>query len=142
MNWALKSPAFGDIVRVKNGSFYHYGIYATDTEIIQFGLIPSRRAEIKDADIEVCVTDVEGFLDGGIIEVGECEEDDIAKKRSPEAVVTYARERIGVKGYNIIHNNCEHFAFDCLLGERRCQQEAVVREHFRRLMAEKFGSKS
>ena len=142
MNWVSKAPAFGDMIRVRAGNFYHYGIYASDSEIIQFGVIPTRRAGVKDADIEVCVTNLEEFLDGGSAEVGECDGEEAKKKRSPEETVSYARSRLGVKGYNIIHNNCEHFANDCLLGEKKCEQESSVREHFRRLMAEKYGSKN
>lgn len=141
MLWSNKQASFGDIVRVRSGEIYHYGIYVSDVEVIQFGVIPSRRENLKDNDIEVLATDIEYFLDGGRLEVGECDTEETKKKRSPELTVSYARERIGTKGYNIIHNNCEHFANECLLGERKSEQEDMVRQIFRRMMAEKMDKK-
>ena len=41
MKWSLISPTPGDMIRVKTGSLYHYGVYVSDDEVIQFGLAPS-----------------------------------------------------------------------------------------------------
>ena len=40
MKWSFVEPSSGDMIRVKLGSIYHYGIFADDGEIIQFGLPP------------------------------------------------------------------------------------------------------
>lgn len=53
MKWQLKEPTFGDIIRVKSGSIYHYGIYASDSEVIQFGLSPNHTDRVADRDVEV-----------------------------------------------------------------------------------------
>ena len=58
MKWTLKTPASGDMVRVKAGSIYHYGVFVSESEIIQFGLAPVARQGLKDTDIEVCCSDV------------------------------------------------------------------------------------
>ncbi|MBQ1703581.1 MAG: 4'-phosphopantetheinyl transferase superfamily protein, partial [Oscillospiraceae bacterium] len=39
-----------------------------------------------------------------------------------------ARSRIGEGGYDIIHNNCEHFAYECLFGVGRSLQEEELRK--------------
>lgn len=70
MKWELIEPKKGDIIRVKTGSIYHYGIYASDDEIIQFGLNPVSRVGVADADISVCSSCIDDFLVGGFLEVG------------------------------------------------------------------------
>ena len=70
MKWSLIEPKSGSMVRVKQGAIYHYGIFVSSEEIIQFGLPPMLRLSSKDADIEVCVSDDETFLCDGFMEVG------------------------------------------------------------------------
>ena len=41
MKWLLTEPRYGDMVRVKSGTVYHYGVYVSDDEVIQFGLAPA-----------------------------------------------------------------------------------------------------
>ena len=71
MNWVKKAPSRGDMVRVRIGSIYHFGICTAEDEIIQFGLAPTVRKDIPDSDIEVISTDVDAFLAGGELEVAE-----------------------------------------------------------------------
>ncbi len=33
--------------------------------------------------------------------------------RSPHEIIHYARGRLGEKGYNLVVNNCQHFATEC-----------------------------
>ena len=118
MEWVSKEPSYGDIVRVKVSFYYHYGIYVSDDQVIQFGLpdIAAQKAE----DVRVIETDVSTFLNGGDIEVG------IEKNRhSPKKTVELAKSRLGEGGYDILHNNCEHFATECALGESRSFLDAV-----------------
>ncbi len=130
MKWDLTEPTYGDIVRTKVGSIYHYGIYVSDDEIIQFGLSPAVRGNLSNKDVEVCLSDVDGFLLDGFLEVGVPERKD-KKRRSPKSTVATARSRLGEKGYNIIYNNCEHFAHECYFGKSFCSQTDSVREFFR-----------
>lgn len=133
MKWTLKAPASGDMVRVKAGSIYHYGVFVSETEIIQFGLAPVARQGLKDSDIEVCSSDVDTFLCGGFFEVAEFERAERKKNRRPAKAVEYARAKLGTRGYNILYNNCEHFAYDCVTGKPYCSQTADVRALFRTL---------
>jgi hypothetical protein len=61
--------------------------------------------------------------EGGEIEIS------LLSSLDEAAQVRRARERIGEKGYDILHNNCEHFARYCYFGEKRCEvTEGVVSE--------------
>ena len=134
MKWQLKDPTEGDIIRVAfGGSLYHYGIYVSDTEVIQFGLIPTRRSGISDADITVCISDIDVFLNGGFLEVGEPDVREALQKRAPREIVDFARSKIGMTGYNILYNNCEHFANECYFGKGFSSQADSVREMFRKM---------
>ena len=133
MKWELTAPDRGDMIRVKSGSIYHFGVYVSDEEVIQFGLAPTARLNIKDSDVTVCSTDIDAFLNGGFLEVAVLDRKESKKRRPPEKTVQMARLRIGEGGYNILYNNCEHFATDCVLGERKCTQTNEVRNLFRNL---------
>ena len=132
MKWALEEPSFGDIIRVKTGGIYHYGIYASDEEILQFGLNPALRKGIPSSEVEVCASDVEIFLNGEFLEVGVLEKKD-GKRYAPQKTVELARARLGEKGYDILYNNCEHFAYECLFGKKISTQTDGVREMFKKL---------
>lgn len=120
------------MIRIKVGNIYHYGIYSSDDEVIGFGLAPIARVGIPDKDIEVCTSDIEAFACNQTIEVAVCENTvERMKRRSPELTVESARAALGQKGYSIIHNNCEHFAYTCATGERFCSQTVGVRELFK-----------
>lgn len=131
MTWALRSAERGDMVRVKCGSIYHYGVFVSEDEIIQFGLAPSQRQGVKACDVEVCASDVDLFLGGGFLEVAVLDRKEAKKRRKVEDTVRMARERLGEKGYHILYNNCEHFAYECVTGERYCSQTDTVRSLFK-----------
>ncbi|WP_278849085.1 lecithin retinol acyltransferase family protein [Megamonas funiformis] len=125
--WVQKMPQKGDHIRVQrmNGLYAHHGIYVSDEEVIHF--------TGKDDDSildwskpEVIQTDLSYFLKGGILEVKEYTNEEFADLYSPEQIVTYARACLGDKGYNLIFNNCEHFANVCTLGRFRSHQVEKV----------------
>ncbi|MBQ8394284.1 MAG: lecithin retinol acyltransferase family protein [Clostridia bacterium] len=130
MNWSLRAPTPGDMVRVKSGLIYHYGVFVSEAEIIQFGLAPICRPNVRDCEVEVCASDVEAFLHGGFLEVGDPDQKELGKRRDSWQIVSTARSRLGEKGYSIIHNNCEHFAYECVFGEKYSSQTAYVRGLF------------
>lgn len=125
--WVQKTPQKGDHIRVQrmNGLYAHHGIYVSDEEVIHF--------TGKDDDSildwskpEVIQTDLAYFLKDGILEVKEYTDEEFADLYSPEQIVTYARACLGDKGYNLIFNNCEHFANVCTLGRFRSHQVEKV----------------
>lgn len=133
MKWVMKEPKPGDMIRVGLGTIYHFGIFVSEEEVIQFGLAPNRRAMIPDCDVTVLASDIDTFLAGGFLEVGEFDRKERKKHRKPAEVIDCARKRIGEKGYHILYNNCEHFAYECLTGEHICHQADDIREMFRNL---------
>lgn len=130
MHWSVRTPAPGDMVRVKSGLIYHYGVFVSEEEIIQFGLAPICRPNIRDCEVEVCASDVEAFVQGGFLEVGDPDQGELKKRRDSWQIVSTARSRLGEKGYSIIHNNCEHFAYECVFGEKYSSQTEYVRNFF------------
>ncbi len=127
MKWTLSDPRFGDIVRVSAGRFYHYGIYAGDGEIIQFGPTPDAAHSLLDADIRVITSDIDGFLKGGFLEVASLSIAERLKANKPAEIVARARKRIGEGGYDILKNNCEHFVNECAFGRKSSEQVDSVR---------------
>lgn len=114
MTWEAKTPEFGDIIRTKVSFYYHYGIFVDENQVIQFGL-PENVSQPADT-IHVLQTDVYRFLNGGELEVGVPEREERKKMRSAREIVEIAIGRMGEGGYDILHNNCEHFVNDCAFG--------------------------
>lgn len=121
--WVERLPKRGDHIRVQrmNGLYAHHGIYVSDKEVIHF--TGKDDDSILDWDKpEVISTDLATFLKDGILEVKEYTDEEFADLYSPEQIVIYARACLGDKGYNLIFNNCEHFANVCTLGRFRSNQ--------------------
>ena len=136
MKWEYKECCYGDIIRVKLGSVYHYGIFVSEDEVIAFGLPPTAENLKNRNNIKVLATDIDVFSCGNLVETAQLSLKERMKRRSPEQVVSQARARIGEGGYNIIHNNCEHFVNDLVFGEKVSEQERSVREKWLRFHSE------
>lgn len=137
MKWLLSEPRYGDMIRVKSGAVYHYGIYVSDAEVIQFGLAPAARPTLKDSEVEVLATDIDTFLGGQFLEVAEFDRKEKKANRAPDEVVSTARARLGERGYHILYNNCEHFANECVSGKHYSEQVDGVREMFKGIFGKK-----
>ena len=130
--WIKKKPSKGDHIRVCRGLYSHHGIYISDIEVIHF----TGREDDSILDWskpEVISSDLEYFLKGDTLEVKEYTEDELQDLYPVDCIVEYARACLGDKGYNLIFNNCEHFANTCTLGRFRSKQvEAVFSSLFDR----------
>ena len=93
MKWKMTDARAGDIVRVALGSIYHYGIFVSEDEVIQFGLPPT--FDRKSEDVEVLSSTVEEFLAGGFLEVGICQGREKKRRKSFNETVKSARARLG-----------------------------------------------
>lgn len=133
MQWEFIEPKKGDIIRVKFSSFYHYGIFLDDDNIVQFGLSPVLRSIADSKNVKVCVSDMNTFLNGEFLEVGVLDKKELKNRRSADEIEKTALSRIGEGGYNILYNNCEHFAYECVFGQKYCSQTERVREYFKSL---------
>lgn len=133
MIWQPIDPTAGDMIRVRAGSIWHYGIYVSDAEVIQFGPNPALARGLLAQDVQVMSVDIDSFLLGGYLEVAVFDKKEQKTKRTNAQVIDYARSRLGQRGYNIIHNNCEHFASECVFTVGTCSQEQEARSFFKRL---------
>lgn len=117
MNWSDNSPKYGDMIRVKVKFYYHYGIFVDESTVIQFGM-PDNGNTPPD-EIAVMVTDISTFSNGEFVERAELDKAERKRAFSSKQVVENATSRIGECGYNILNNNCEHFANECVFGEKK-----------------------
>lgn len=130
MDWTEKEPKCGDIIRTKVSFYHHYGIFTENDTVIQFGLPDN--VNRPASEVFVIETDVYEFLNGGEIEVGVPSLAEKKKMRAPKEIVRLAREKIGQGGYDILHNNCEHFVNECAFGEHYSSFVSAVREKLRK----------
>ena len=147
----------GDVIGVHRigGIYDHYGIYTGRGKIIHFsnegsdfgGDIRVRRAtlsQFKNGASNVFVVDFEAYRDyienPSLFDLLEEGIVGIALRKlfgneltlySPEETVERAESQLGREGYNIVFNNCEHFAVWCKTGVKESSQvknfiEAIV----------------
>lgn len=139
----------GDVIGVHRigGVYDHYGIYTGNSKVIHFsnegsdfgGDICVRRAtlsQFKDGASNVFVVDFEAYRDylenPGLLELLEEGIAGIALRSlfgsetitiySPEETVKRAESQLGKGKYNLVFNNCEHFAVWCKTGVRESSQ--------------------
>ena len=132
MKFELVNASRGDMIRVDIGGLFHYGIYVSDEEVIQFGYPPTLRDKDRD-NIVVVVTSIDVFACNNFVEVGVLDCKEKKKAFKVEEIISRARSRIGEGGYNILHNNCEHFAYECYFGKKYSSQETLMREKWNAL---------
>lgn len=131
MKWQPDKCEKGDIIRVRDGSVYHYGIFVSENEVIAFGYTPSYYSEgNRQEKIVVLATTASEFANGNFIEKGIPEGAEKYQMRSRDNIVACARKRLGEDGYNILHNNCEHFAYECAFGIKKSLQEEEMRRRW------------
>lgn len=121
--WEQKPPVMGDHIRVKrmHGLYTHHGIYVSDNEVIHF--TGTDDDNIMDSSKNMVISsDLNFFLKDGELEVKEYTDEEFQDLYAPDQIVAYARSCLGDDGYNLIFNNCEHFANVCTLGRFRSHQ--------------------
>ena len=96
----------GDHIYFKCGGYTHHGIYCGDDRVIHYG----RKKEI-------CETSLSDFAKHRDVSAQKYEDAD-----SADIVVSRAKERLSERKYNLLFNNCEHFATWCKVGRRRSRQ--------------------
>ena len=126
MKWVLKEINVGDMVRVPMKDVYHYGVCTGEDRIIQFGE-PVLTCPKPKEEIRVIAADISSFLGGQFAEVAELDKKELKKRRSVNEIIEYAESSIGKGGYDILYNNCEHFANECLFGTHISDQIDRVR---------------
>lgn len=108
---SLRQLQKGDILFVDKGLYKHYGIYAGNNTVVHY----SDKGSNFGLDIKVQEASLDDFAGGVQIQV--CHLD--PKKYnlySADETVERAYSRLGEKKYNLVFNNCEHFAVWCKTG--------------------------
>lgn len=104
--------ARGDHIYVRRVGYRHHGIDCGDGTVIHYS------GEVGQKENAAIVrASYERFAKGGRIRIrryGICD--------PPDVVVKRAESRLGERGYNLLFNNCEHFAVWCKTGGARSEQ--------------------
>lgn len=135
MKWILSDCSPGDMIRIRVGAIWHYGVYCADDEVIEFGDAPLEGLSRDAAKIFVKRVSVDEFSAGRPIEVASLDRTEKKKRIPPKKTVQIARSRIGEGGYDLLKNNCEHFANECVFGRHFCSMEEEAREKWRERQA-------
>lgn len=130
MRWWPTACKKGDMIRVRMGAICHYGIFVSESEVIQFGPTPASPQYRANGDLRVIATDINAFACGAIVEVAAPETAEERRRFSAGKTIKLARARLGQGGYDLIHNNCEHFVYECVYGVRRSTQAEEVRRRW------------
>ncbi len=108
----------GDVIFVNRGLYKHYGIYNNDTSVIHFS--PDRGKEINPENAYIRETSLPEFLKDGRLEIDKT----ISAVFPPKEIVRRALCLVGSnrREYNLIFNNCEHFAHWCATDDLKSKQ--------------------
>ena len=144
----------GDVIGVSRGIYEHYAVYTGDDEIIHYAahdgdfdgaitvhistmekfLNGSEEFFVLDfpehyeapTKIGVSATGVIGDMIDFLEEFREAEKREKYHLYTPEETVERARSRLGETEYNLVTNNCEHFAIWCKTGISESHQVNAV----------------
>lgn len=101
----------GDHIFVSYTAFTHHGIYIDDDQVIELSLEGGG----------ICSIPLPEFAEGRRVSVRHYKDCSSRKK-----VVQRAFSRLGESGYNLLTNNCEHFATWCKTGKAKSAQIVAV----------------
>lgn len=130
MNWRPQTCRSGDMIRVNLGVLYHYGIFVSEDRVIQFGLPPIPENRLPQNEVQVLATDIDTFACGKIVEVAVFDKKEAVRAFPADEIVARATARLGETGYNLIHNNCEHFVYECAFGVKYCSRAEEARRRW------------
>lgn len=119
--WKLIDLYPGAHIRVKVKNYYHHGIYIGNGEVVQFGH-PFNVSE-KPENVKVIRSPIEDFAGPAtFIEVYQYSKKELKIKNKDEDIIKKALSSLGEGGYNVLNNNCEHFANRCIFNNSRSSQ--------------------
>jgi hypothetical protein len=103
----------GTQVMVKRRGYRHYGIAAEPGRVIHYaGLIRYSHGLVEEISLSA-------FARGREVIVGP-------PSARGDAILRRARSRLGEANYDLITNNCEHFANWCQYGQHQSQQAEAL----------------
>jgi hypothetical protein len=108
--------AYGDHIYVSRGAYTHDGIDLGDGTVIH-----RHAPNGTKSDSLVRLTTLDAFAKGGAVEIRA-----YGIQTDPDEVVARARSMLGHSGYDLVFNNCEHFATWCVTGDSNSAQVETV----------------
>ena len=123
--WELVDLYPGCHVRVKINNYYHHGIYVGEGNVVQFGMpFDALKFEASDvSQIKVILSPLKDFTMGNnFIEVYCYSKSEARQKQKESDIIKTAMSHLGDSGYNILTNNCEHFANYCVFLKKQSDQ--------------------
>lgn len=139
----------GDVIGVSRGPYEHYAIYAGKRRVIHYagetsdfgGKVSIHEAPFErflgrsrdyfvisfDSRYPVKIHSSTKFISMGYLDRCNIE---YRKKYSPEETLKRAYSRIGESRYNLVNNNCEHFALWCKTGISESTQVKLIAKCF------------
>lgn len=121
--WELVDLYPGCHIRVKVNNYYHHGIYIGGGEVVQFGLPFDPLTASDSCQIKVMRSPLKDFTMGNnFIEVYKYSKKELRKKQKDSDIIETALSLVGSGDYNILTNNCEHFANYCCFKKKRSEQ--------------------
>jgi hypothetical protein len=120
----------GDVIFARRLVYRHYGIYAGKNKVVHY----ARKENRIRPKITVEETSLADFSRGDPVYVIRFQEK-TDFLYSPRETVKRAKSRIGKTDYNLVFNNCEHFAYWCKTGRHESSQvqdvcEKLFNKHF------------
>jgi len=106
VNFGFDSPKKGDVIRIWDQYYYHYGVYLSDDEVIQFGLTLDQVGKTPNVNL---VT-LSQFCGEQMFEVRKLKKKERKYLRTPEKIEEYAKSCLGQTNYCLLNNNCLDFA--------------------------------
>lgn len=103
----------GDHIYVQRRGYAHHGIDLGDGTVIQYSGEPGK----SKIAASICAASMAVFLSGSKLRVRQ-----YGVRSSADDTVNRAMSKLGETGYNLIDNNCEHFATWCATGKSASQQ--------------------
>ena len=97
----------GDIIRVRRGIYWHYGIVLSDNQIIHYSSYPGHWWK-KPASVRI-------VLWHQFLKKKKAYEIYYSAKSGSEGerIISRALQRIGEEKYSLLFNNCKQFVDDC-----------------------------
>ncbi|MBP2032234.1 hypothetical protein J2Z42_000899 [Clostridium algifaecis] len=113
-----RQPKYGDIIGISDEymgyKYDHYGIYVGNNRVIHYC-----SSNWKVSNTQIQETSIYPYFNKNkffVLDLGN------AAKFSSYKTVKMARSRLGEKNYNLLQNNCEHFAVWCKTGNSKSYQ--------------------
>lgn len=112
----MSRAKYGDLIFVDHGLYKHFGIYINDDCVIHYD------GKLDDRFLRnMCVrqTGMDRFLAGkDNFKILNLSKNPIP----PHEVVNRAKNHLNERNFNLILNNCEHFAYWCKTGLKKSYQ--------------------